>query len=227
MKTYRITIELQSAFATPLKGDTLFGQLCWAVRNRFGEARLNDCLQGYGNGQPFAVLSDAFPKGYLPMPKLPGCYFAKIDELDRKAVKKRCWLPETAIDISLPEWLSHAIDAKSLLASTAKPCRICESDAHIATHHTSHLSDKRPQPHNSINRQTNTTGDGFAPYSIEQEWFVPGIAWSVYLLLDSTRLSSEDCQQCLADIGLFGFGRDASIGLGKFSISGVTGMVVS
>src|SRR5690606_8519016 len=82
------------------------------------------------------------------------------------------------------------------------------------------LSEKYPQPHNTINRQTNTTGEGgFAPYSIEQEWFVPGIAWSGYLLLDVDRLSAADCRQCLEDIGNIGFGRDASIGLGKFSVS--------
>ncbi len=28
----------------------------------------------------------------------------------------------------------------------------------------------------------------------------------------------EDCQQCLIDIGDFGFGKDASIGLGKFEV---------
>ncbi len=40
MDSYQITLSLQSAFATPLKGDTLFGQLCWAIRNRLGEERL-------------------------------------------------------------------------------------------------------------------------------------------------------------------------------------------
>jgi CRISPR-associated protein Csm4 len=40
------------------------------------------------------------------------------------------------------------------------------------------------------------------------------------LLLDTERLSQDDCRQCLEDIGNIGFGRDASIGLGKFSVSG-------
>ena len=31
MKLYDVTIHPLSAFGTPLKGDTLFGQFCWQV----------------------------------------------------------------------------------------------------------------------------------------------------------------------------------------------------
>ncbi|UJP06365.1 MAG: hypothetical protein LZF61_05200 [Nitrosomonas sp.] len=202
MKTYRITLNLKSAFATPLKGDTLFGQLCWAIRNRLGENRLTELLNGYTSGQPFAVVSDAFPQGYLPLPKLPGRFYDKIEGADRKIIKKRCWLPELIVNKPVTQWLAQAKTASDV-SGQAKS-----------------LSEKHPQPHNTINRQTNTTGEGgFAPYSIEQEWFLTSVAWTIYLLLDTERLSQDDCQQCLQDIGNIGFGRDASIGLGKFSVS--------
>jgi len=205
MKAYRITLSLQSAFATPLKGDTLFGQLCWAVRNRLGEAQLTACLQGYTQNRPFAVVSDAFPSGYLPLPKLPSCFYKTPEGVsDRKALKKRAWLPETALHHPINDWLSYATDAKTIGNNKS-------------------LSHKHPQPHNTINCQTNTTGDeGFAPYSIEQEWFIADIDWTIYLLLDTERLNAKDCQHCLADIGTFGFGRDASIGMGKFTLTAFT-----
>lgn len=217
MKTYRITLNLRSAFATPLKGDTLFGQLCWAIRNRLGENNLSGLLNGYTNSQPFAVVSDAFPQGYVPLPKLPSSSYDKIEgEEDRKAVKKRCWLPETAIAEPVNHWLNHAVDAKTVAHRTQEKS-IHKSDTSLRLA----LSEKHPQPHNTINRQTNTTGEGgFAPYSIEQEWFLAFVAWTIYLLLDTDRLSQNDCRQCLEDIGHIGFGRDASIGLGKFSVSG-------
>lgn len=219
MKTYQITLNLQSAFATPLKGDTLFGQLCWAIRNRQGEDVLNECLEGYTDNQPFAVVSDAFPEGYLPLPKLPSSFYQLPEGEDRKAVKKRTWLPETELQKPLNDWLCHAVNAKAIVCRTNLPCIVCGSDAHIATKHTSSLSEKHPRPHNTINRQTNTTGEGgFAPYSIEQEWFIPGLRWIVYILLDTDRLSMEECLQCLEDIGSFGYGKDASIGMGKFKI---------
>jgi CRISPR-associated protein Csm4 len=215
MQAFRVTLKLQSAFATPLKGDTLFGQLCWAIRNRFGEDRLTDLLAGYGHGQPFAVVSDAFPSGYWPLPKLPGIYYDRIEGEDRKAIKKRCWLPEDAIAKPISQWLSHSVDAKTVVS-----CARADGGSDTPSGLKNALSERHPQPHNTISRHTNTTGEGgFAPYAIEQEWFVPGVAWTIYLLLDTTRWTQEDCRQCLRDIGQIGFGRDASIGLGKFAVS--------
>jgi CRISPR-associated protein Csm4 len=208
MQSFLVTLTPLSAFATPLKGDTLFGQLCWAIRNRLGEAHLEQCLQGYTQNQPFAVLSDAFPENHIPLPKLPSSYYQPVEDGDRKAVKKRCWLPVAAVKTPVSEWLINARAASALAENY--------TSGHQAF---TVLSEKHSQPHNTINRLTNTTGkDGFAPYNIEQEWFIPGLRWSVYLLLDSERLSVEDCEQCLQDIGSIGFGRDASIGLGKFKV---------
>ena len=205
MQSFCVTLTPLSAFATPMKGDTLFGQLCWAIRNRLGETHLNACLEAYTHDRPFAVLSDAFPEGFLPLPKLPSGFYCPIEGEDRKAIKKRSWLPVHAIEKPIDVWLENAMTPAAIAAGYSKGL--------------SNLSKKHPQPHNSINRQTNTTGkDGFAPYSIEQEWFIPGLRWTVYLLLDTGRLSAEDCHQCLSDIGAIGFGRDASIGLGKFSV---------
>jgi CRISPR-associated protein Csm4 len=89
-----------------------------------------------------------------------------------------------------------------------------------------------PQPHNSINRCTNTTGEGHAPYSLNQFWYgqrqtakderpspEAEVAWDIYGVLDETRLDATTLQQALQDLGAWGFGRDASIGLGKFEVS--------
>ena len=202
MHSVCVTFQPLSPFATALKGDTLFGQLCWAIRNRYGEGRLTECLNGYNQHQPFAVVSDAFPQGYLPLPKLPSCFYKAQTTVDRKALKKRNWLAVSDVAKPVQEWQLAAIDAKTISVGNAN-----------------NLSEKHPQPHNTINRQTNTTGEnGFAPYSVEQEWFAPHIKWTVYGVLDTAKLSLAECQQCLEDIGLFGFGKDASIGMGKFSI---------
>jgi CRISPR-associated protein Csm4 len=208
MQSFCVTLTPLSAFATPMKGDTLFGQLCWAIRNRLGETHLNRCLKGYIQNQPFAVISDAFPEGYVPLPKLPSNYYRPIEGEDRKAIKKRCWLPMNAIGKPVSNWLESAMLPASIAAGYTAGNQVYAN-----------LSEKHPQPHNTINRNTNTTGkNGFAPYSVEQEWFLPGLRWTVYVLLDSERLSPEYCEQCLQDIGSIGFGRDASIGLGKFKV---------
>ncbi len=215
MQSYHAQIRPLSAFATPLKGDTLFGQVCWAIRNRFGENSLGELLQGYAENKPFLVVSDAFPKGYLPLPKLPSTHYDLLEDADRKAIKKLQWLPEEKIETPVRSWLHYAVNNK--IIATA----VTEGTAPVPRTSSYTLSEMHPQPHNTINRYTNTTGEGgFAPYSVKQEWFVPGLCWSLYLALDSARLNAEDCEQCLKDVGLFGYGKDASIGLGKFEVMG-------
>jgi len=210
MQTYRARIKPLSAFGTRPLGDTLFGQLCWALRNRHGEARLTQVLAGYTEGRPYAVVSDALPSDHWPRPVLPGHCFA-VESEDRKAVKKRAWLPAGAFAAPVREWLGR-----------------CKASAEVpggapASH---------PQPHNTIHRETGTTGTGqFAPYAMDQWWFgqepkesgeVPPEIWlDIFVVLDETRLSAAELRTLLDDIGAIGFGRDASIGLGKFAVDGL------
>src|SRR5690606_15187520 len=107
MVVVRARITPLSAFGTLPKGDTLFGQLCWSVRNRSGEEKLRNLLEGYTSGNPFAVVSDAFPGGYLPRPALPRHWFDRLPEADPKAAKKRRWLPVTEFERPVETWLEY------------------------------------------------------------------------------------------------------------------------
>ena len=76
-----------------------------------------------------------------------------------------------------------------------------------------------PQPHNSINRLTGTTGRGdFAPYTLMQRWHAPEVALCCRVVFDPERIEAAEIRQLFEDIGATGFGRDASIGLGKFAV---------
>jgi CRISPR-associated protein Csm4 len=211
MRSYRARITPLSAFGTKPMGDTLFGHLCWAVRNRYGESRLAELLDGYTQRRPFAVVSDAFPAGHLPRPVLPGHWFRVVDNADRKAVKKRTWLPIDRFHTPVSQWLEHCQPSSVIPGGTAA---------------------EHPQPHNTLNRHTGTTGEGqFAPYAMNQFWYghskegdekarrsLPPVMLDVYLVLDEARLSVDELRELLVDIGTMGFGRDASIGLGKYEL---------
>lgn len=211
MRTYRARLTPLSAFGTKPMGDTLFGQLCWAVRNRHGEERLIPLLDGYTHGRPFAVMSDALPAGYLPRPSLPGHWFREVPNTDRKSAKKRVWLPLDQFHKPVADWLEYCQPSSSIPGATA----------------TEH-----PQPHNTLNRHTCTTGEGqFAPYAMSQLWYgcrdregekamesQTNVQLDVYVVLDEARLSADELRGLLADIGMVGFGRDASIGLGKYKL---------
>lgn len=208
MQTYRLTLQPATAFGTPLAGDTLFGQLCWALRHRLGNDRLNDLLAGYTQGKPFAVVSDAFPQGFLPLPSLPSNFWQN-SAVDRKILKKKRWIAIEDTEAPLAQWQSLAFRDNEAAASI--------------THQNRPLHSEHAQPHNSINRQTGTTGEGqFAPYTQAQTWFAPGLAFDVYVVIDAERLTLGELLAALGDIGQTGYGRDASIGLGKFRLKGET-----
>ncbi|HXH02919.1 MAG TPA: CRISPR-associated protein Csm7 [Candidatus Competibacteraceae bacterium] len=199
MLTVRARITPLSAFGTLPKGDTLFGQLCWSARNHFGEDRLRKLLEGYTEGDPFAVVSDAFPAGHLPRPALPGHWFAALAGADRKEAKKRLWLPEERLGEPVESWLQHCRKAGDVPGGAALT---------------------RPQPHNAIDRRTGTTGEGFAPYAMTRHWYeyTDSARLDIYIVLDEARLAQDELEHLLTGIGEIGFGRDASIGLGKFRV---------
>lgn len=199
MQCYCITIKPVSAFGTPLVGDTLFGQLCWAIRHRFGEQRLVNLLADYSEQNPFLVVSDAFPKNYIPLPTVPSQYWDTDVGLDRKQLKKKKWLSINYLSMPFNKWQQYAESEQDIYGYV--------------------LSQIKEQPHNSINRQTNTTGKGmFAPYTMPQIWYIENVSFDIYCLVDESRLTRDELQQVLEDIGVSGYGRDASIGLGKFVI---------
>lgn len=201
MQAYKLILHPETAFGTPLVGDTLFGQICWGIVEQYGAAVLESCLKGYTEHQPFLVVSDAFPEGFLPLPALPSAYWQPGAESDRKKLKKKQWLPENALADNSRLWQQQA-----------------KSSGEISPH----LLQQRSQPHNSINRQTHTTGTGgqFSPHESEQLWYANGSLWTVYCLLDESSLKADELRQVLDNIGKTGYGRDASAGLGKFSLKG-------
>lgn len=216
MQTHRYTLRPLSAFGTPLAGDTLFGQLCWTLRHQLGNDRLNALLQGYTSGQPFAVVSDALPAGHVPLPSVPSALWQASDT-DRKKLKKKRWLPTAALALPFTAWQTQAQSD----AGVAEPWIKAWSEQVKHRDAKGHSQTERAQPHNTINRQTGATGEGqFAPYAMPQIWFHPAMRFDLCIVLDETRLSPAELLAALDYIGATGFGRDASIGLGKFERAG-------
>lgn len=205
---FRATVTLHTAFGTPLAGDTLFGQLCWAAREQLGNDKLTELLDRYTSGAPWLVVSDGFPSGYLPKPTIPVSAITnqQTDAQQRKEEKAKHWIALTETAKPLQQWLGIAASDKVAFAGQVKSNKDCQP---IET----------AQPHNSLNRISNSTGgEGFAPYTQAQTFFAPEQSIDIYCVLDETRLPAEILQTLLQSVGSHGFGRDANIGLGKFSV---------
>lgn len=198
---HRATLALRTPLATPLAGDTLFGQLCWALREAAGEAELVRRLQGYSEGSPWLVVSDGFPAGHLPKPTLPQHFAAPVDDpTKRKKLKSQRWVPLEQAGARLSTLLASAVDDETAYG--------------VAPRHA-------VQAHNTLDRRSGSTGKGaFAPYTVPQTFHGAGQQVDLYLVLDE-RSTADEAGQLLAAVGSSGFGRDASVGLGKFTVAGV------
>lgn len=188
MKLYKVTITPTSNFATTLRGDTLLGQMCWAIFYKFGKEKLSSLLDDYREGkQPFLVVSDAFPKGYLPKPKMPSGFLNEKRE-DKKLNRKKLWLT----------W-------DELLTANYSKAR---SDKDIENNDKKDVS-----IHNALNYKTFHTGDGFDPHGLEV-WSLS--SKDIYFLLDEKQLSFEALKESLEFISQMGYGKKTTIGKGRF-----------
>jgi CRISPR-associated protein Csm4 len=195
MKTLKFTLHPLSPFGTPLAGDTLFGHLCWAIRERHGESHLAGLLKDYTAGHPFLVMSDGFPKGFVPRPAAPDFVFGLAhDPAQRKKARGHRWLPADGAGQPVHLWMERLADPMV-------------TETFVVTQ-------------NTINRLTGTTGSGqFAPRQVDRTSFAKEAQLDVYAALDEERISADELEQLLNDIGLAGYGRDATAGLGKFEVS--------
>jgi len=195
---HRATLALHTPLGTPMAGDTLFGQLCWALREASGEAELTRQLEGYTQGQPWLVVSDGFPTEHLPKPTLPQHFEPQRDPVARKAAKKKRWIPANKTSETLTRLLECAVDDATAFGASPQLAM---------------------QAHNTLNRLTGTTGNGeFAPFSQPHTVHAARQAIDVYFAIDEARLTEKQIHLLLAAIGATGFGRDASTGLGKFTV---------
>lgn len=192
MKLYQTTISPKSNFATTLRGDTLFGQMCWSIKYTLGEERLKELLSSYEKS-PFLVISDGFVSGYLPKPKMPSQFLAEESE-DKKINRKKLWL--TLEQLQSGKFSDALTDEK-----------VNNHDKSIST------------MHNSINYKSFTTSnDGsFAPYG-EKEFSIG--KKDIYFLLDEMQFSLDELKKCFEQLSLSGYGKDTTIGKGRFEFEG-------
>ncbi len=230
MKLYEITIKPIGGLGTPLKGDTIFGHFCWqAVHDpNLLNGGLDRWIEAYPE-RPFAVFSSAWPllvKGQdsqyaLKRPDLPFSFFPRQkdnedqDEYEfSKDLKKKKWLlagEDLKLEVSWAKLLTDRELAAMMTAEGKAPSTEAAGESIWVT---------ETRTHNTINRLTLTTGEGaFAPYAREVLTYLPEMELSIFVLLDEEATDIERVQTGLERIGAFGFGRDASTGLGRFEIT--------
>ena len=230
MQFHEIGIEPRGGFGTPIKGDTLFGHFCWqaAYDASLIEGGLDRGLEMYGE-KPFLIFSSAFPKIRSPKEayalKRPDMPFhmlslAKGERVERmrrhKQLKAKKWMlveDLSELDLGHARFLTDEDLGEEIVASSEKK-KIPVSNNQPQSH-----CFLRSQSHNSINRMTQTTRKGFAPFSTDTLWFLPGVHLAVFALIDPEATDVNRVCKALDRIGACGFGKDASTGMGRFSVA--------
>ncbi|WP_277640943.1 type III-A CRISPR-associated RAMP protein Csm4 [Wolinella succinogenes] len=188
MNLYKTTINPIARFATPLRGDTMFGQMCWAIRYKFGEKRLKELLANY-QSNPFLIVSDGFTSGYLPKPKIPSRFLGEGE--DKKANRKKIWL-------SLEDLTNGDFH------NGKTPKEVGEDTSQTVMR-------------NSINYLTFTTDDSgaFAPYGVNEMRLSKK---DIYFLIDEEQFGFEELKIAFEAVSLMGYGKDSTVGKGRFEI---------
>ena len=212
MQLIRFQISPQTSFTTEIKGDSLFGHLCWAYRENYGNDKLDQLLAKY-NDSPFIVCSDAFPTGYLPRPILPNSIFLEnLNSKDQdKFINKRK-------EIKASKWIksSFLLEGKQSL----------KNEMHKLIRDKSEQIVKDPiistidfQTHCAINRQSSSTGDDeFAPRTKSRIFYDSKSLFDIYVLFDDKQITQKELNELLYYVGMCGYGAEASRGFGKFTV---------
>jgi len=206
LKTYQIIIKPLTGFGTPLKGDTLFGHICWQIyydKDLLGkdlETLLNDYITN-----PFCIVSSAYPyidnknnkkepQIYLKKPTLPLHFLFSLPE--EELVQKRK-------ELKAKEYFLYKPPLPPL-----NQIEYLSSDDVIIV--------KDEQVRCTIHRLLGTTSrGGFTPFVVPKLWYITKLVLFVGVRED---IPIEGIIEALRRIGKFGYGRDATAGWGKFEV---------
>jgi CRISPR-associated protein Csm4 len=196
---YRLCLELNGPLSTPLESGTIFGHLCWALRLLDGEAALSRWLENL-EASPFE-LSDGFPSGFLPRPVVRPSAAQPRDLTEArqyKDAKKRAWIPVHTF-LALQGTLSE----QNLIGAA-------EPEEKLKDHRVAH---------NRIDRRTGTTPQDGGGLYFSDEWWPsrPGAYRAdVYVRTSEPR---DGVLRLFQKVGEMGFGKDATLGRGQFSVT--------
>ncbi len=204
----RVYLKPYSTYRTPLHSDTLFGCVCWAIREVFSEARLEELLKQFASGDPPFLLSSAFPfrdnesegrTHFYPRPMLmPTELEIPKNEDDAKHQKK----------FRKVKWVSEEILDKFVSGTWS------ETDYYASdTWDTEGPREKTVEvQHNTIDRLSGGTTPSGNLYSLTEYAISDG---GLFFLLDG---ETDVVEGTFGFLEHFGIGGDSSLGKGRFEI---------
>lgn len=215
---YTIEITLKSPIVTRFQSDTIFGHICWAIRFLPWSERdkLSDFLASYDNQEtPPLLVSNGFPRGYLPKPIMPPITQKELEEVigkeDRirnsfkiKNIKKTTLIPKD--------------DFKELQRDRITPLKLFKimSERYENIIIPAVKEEAVVVQHNTVNRIQGKVKKGLF---FQEELFYDIDSGKFEIYLRTNYFNLNDIQKIFDYIKEEGFGRDKSTGKGYFTFN--------
>jgi len=226
LENYKVTIRPRSSFITPLDSDTLFGSLCWIIRWKHGENKLEEFLDKYNNEPPF-LISSGLQANCLPFPVTQGISRSRLREIVKesygdinpktmntvirqiKKIKKEKYIP---IDVFKDHINNFSLE-NLLLSILGDNIDSMEENYKKMFSHKKPFFTVKDRYHNMINRISNSSTDGelFTQREITYHDDI-----DIYLKLPKDDLFFW--QNIFEALSYEGYGSKKSTGKGQFSI---------
>ncbi len=211
MANYRITMSIKSSIRSKFQSDTIFGHICWAYRYLNGKEQLEKWLHDYAESP--TLISNAFPKGFMPKPTLPPLSYNMRNKLSNgKDLDAGLHKKHKKITFVREDWFwkshSHLTSEKLFihLNELLKEKDVFEVDSILVTH-------------NRFNRHTGRADEG-GLFDTEEDFFLARdnkpLEFSFYI--KSETLNIKMIEKIMNYISLTGFGADKSVGKGQIEI---------
>lgn len=226
MPFYRYKITPLGAFGTPMRSDTLHGQLLCAASELDGAEAVTDLIAAFESDSPPFVCSSALPEGMLPMPCLPP--LPRKEFLERfctqssffkgnavqalkayKTFRKLSYVPldvwtELRNALSLSRLFERWLQDRQQNPNAFHPAPELTETAWRADH---------IEAHNSIDRLTGSVLQEGGLFLAESTFYGSRAKLDLYAFTENP----AKFERLLAHVASTGFGRDASTGKGWFA----------
>ena len=197
MDILRFTLKLKSPLGSEMVSGTLFGQMCWALREIESEQALVAWLSDEAN---LWGISDGMPFDLLPRPMLaPSPPPTDMEIGEAKKLKKRKFVTRAGF------------------VTTRKNM----TDAGLRKYLADDPSSSTRMAHNTIDRRSGSTPDNAGLYFVDEIWSREEI-WKRDVYIAAPSGNEKRALTLLNHLGEVGFGRDASLGRGVWGIEKVS-----
>lgn len=215
-----VYLKPKSGFITELRSDTLWGMICWGIRNVYGNSILEKVLESFNENNPEFLISSTFPyrksesklEQFFPKPILPVNPYEKDLSPDRKS--------------KLEKSIKDKKNKKKNLIAFTQYQQLINNEINLenAIYESGNIKlESVSITHNAIDRLKGATlkKDGVGQLFHKEEYFIEdnsaseNVETGLFFLIKG---NSEKVEAALRWLGHVGIGGDRNTGKGHFEI---------